>query len=45
LQGLVPASYEVVYGHAWKTIQRVSKMSAQDAAVQEYTIAVDQIKK
>jgi len=44
-QGLVPASYEVVYGHAWKTSQRVSKMSTQDAAVQEYTIAVDQIKK
>lgn len=44
-QGLVPASYEVVYGHAWKTTQRVSKMSTQDAALQEYTIAVDQIKK
>lgn len=38
-EGIVPASYEVVYGHAWKTQQRATKKSQE-----EFFIPVDQIK-
>lgn len=44
-EGVVPASYEVVYGHAWKTTQRVTKISQDSMSSSEFTIAVDQIKK
>lgn len=39
-EGVVPASYEVVYGHAWKTRQRATKIPQN-----EFSIAVDQIKR
>ncbi len=38
-EDIVPASYEVVYGHAWKTQQRATKKSQE-----EFFIPVDQIK-
>jgi len=44
-EGIVPASYEVVYGHAWKTAQRATKISSQGSSQPEFSIAVDQIKK
>ena len=44
-EGVVPASYEVVYGHAWKTTQRATKISQQGYSSAEFSIAVDQIKK
>jgi len=37
---LVPASYEVLYGHAWKTQQRKTKIQ-----LSEFSISVDQIKR
>ena len=37
---LVPASYEVLYGHAWKTQQRKTKIE-----MSEFSISVDQIKR
>jgi len=37
--GVIPASYEVVYGHAWKTKQRVTKI-----AQSEFSVSLDQIK-
>ncbi len=41
---VVPASYEVVYGHAWKTAQRPAKISQNDFSVQEFSVSVDDIK-
>ena len=38
--GLVPASYEVLYGHAWKTQQRQKKIEQL-----EFSISIEQIKK
>lgn len=38
--GLVPASYEVIYGHAWKTKQRATKISQT-----EFSVSVDQLKR
>ncbi len=38
-QGVIPASYEVVYGHAWKTAQRATKINQR-----EFSISVEQIK-
>jgi len=38
--GVVPASYEVIYGHAWKTKQREAKVSQT-----EFSVSVDQIKR
>ncbi len=38
-ENLLPASYEVVYGHAWKTPQRATKISQT-----EFSVSVDQIK-
>ncbi|VAW61602.1 Malonyl-[acyl-carrier protein] O-methyltransferase [hydrothermal vent metagenome] len=37
---VIPASYEVVFGHAWKTQQRATKMNQQ-----EFSIAIEKIKK
>ena len=37
---VVPASYEVLYGHAWKTQQRKTKIEQS-----EFSISVDQIKR
>jgi len=37
-ENLIPASYEVVYGHAWKTKQRATKINQQ-----EFSIAVEKI--
>jgi len=42
--GVIPASYEIVYGHAWKTIQRESKVSQEGRVAGEFSIAVEQIK-
>ncbi|HED34419.1 MAG TPA: malonyl-[acyl-carrier protein] O-methyltransferase BioC [Gammaproteobacteria bacterium] len=33
VQGVVPASYEVVYGHAWKTPPRATKMQQSEFSV------------
>ena len=38
--GVVPASYEVIYGHAWKTKQRATKIPQT-----EFSVSVDQIKR
>jgi len=38
--GVVPASYEVIYGHAWKTKQRETKIPQT-----EFSVSVDQIKR
>ena len=38
--GVVPASYEVIYGHAWKTKQRATKISQT-----EFSVPVDQLKR
>lgn len=38
--GLVPASYEIIYGHAWKTRQRATKIPQT-----EFSVSVDQIKR
>jgi malonyl-CoA O-methyltransferase len=38
-RGVVPASYEVVYGHAWKTAQRTTKVEQQ-----EFSISLEHIK-
>ncbi|MCW9047372.1 MAG: malonyl-ACP O-methyltransferase BioC [Gammaproteobacteria bacterium] len=43
--GVIPASYEIVYGHAWKTKQRETKKSQQGRVSGEFAIAVEQIKK
>lgn len=43
-QGIVPASYEVVYGHAWKTTQRPAKISNSEFSADEYSISVEQVK-
>lgn len=43
-QGIVPASYEVVYGHAWKTTQRPTKISNVESSANEYSISIEQIK-
>jgi len=43
--GDIPASYEVVYGHAWKAEQRSTKISQEDFSLKEFTVSVDQIKK
>ncbi len=37
---VIPASYEVVFGHAWKTKQRATKMSQQ-----AFSIPIEKIKK
>ncbi len=42
-QGVIPASYEVVYGHAWKVAQRTTKVS-QLEDTSDFMISVDQIK-
>lgn len=39
-EGVVPASYEVIYGHAWKTKQRATKISQT-----EFSVPVDQLKR
>ncbi|VAW53871.1 Malonyl-[acyl-carrier protein] O-methyltransferase [hydrothermal vent metagenome] len=44
-EGVIPASYEVVYGHAWKTPQRATKISQANTPPTEFSIATDQIKK
>jgi len=36
--GIIPASYEVVYGHAWKTRQRATKLEQT-----EFTVSFDKI--
>lgn len=38
--GVVPASYEVIYGHAWKTKQRATKIPQT-----EFSVSVDQLKR
>ncbi|MCW8934799.1 MAG: malonyl-ACP O-methyltransferase BioC [Gammaproteobacteria bacterium] len=43
--GVIPASYEVVYGHAWKTKQRDAKKPQQGRVSGEFAIAIEQIKK
>jgi len=43
-QGLIPASYEVVYGHAWKTKPRETKISKEDSVAKEFSVSVEQIK-
>ena len=40
LNNLLPATYEVVYGHAWKTAQRKTKISQT-----EFSVSIDQISK
>ncbi len=39
-QGVVPASYEVVYGHAWKTKLREKKMSNEEVRISLDTIKI-----
>jgi len=43
--GVIPASYEVVYGHAWKTKQRETKKPQDGRVSGEFSVAVEQIKK
>jgi len=38
-KGVVPASYEVIYGHAWKTPQRATKISQP-----EFLVPLNQVK-
>jgi len=42
---LIPASYEVVYGHAWKTQQRETKIPQNGFSQTEFTVSVDKILK
>jgi len=44
-EGLVPASYEVVYGHAWKTKPRETKVSKEGRVSKEFSVSIEQIKK
>ena len=43
--GVIPASYEVVYGHAWKTKLRETKIVKESRVSKEFSISVEQIKK
>lgn len=43
--GVIPASYEIVYGHAWKTKQRETKKNQEGRVSGEFSVAVEQIKK
>ncbi len=38
--GVIPASYEVVYGHAWKTPQRAKKIEQH-----EFAVSLDEIRR
>jgi len=42
--GVIPASYEVVYGHAWKTKLRETKISKESRVSKEFSISVEQLK-
>jgi len=42
---LIPASYEVVYGHAWKSEPRATKIPQNDFSQTEFTVSVDRILK
>lgn len=43
-EGVIPASYEVIYGHAWKTKQRQTKIPQEERMIGEFSVSVEQIK-
>ncbi|MFW2371553.1 MAG: malonyl-ACP O-methyltransferase BioC [Gammaproteobacteria bacterium] len=44
-QGVLPASFEVIYGHGWKPLGPAQKSQSTRADVNEYRVSLDSLKK
>lgn len=44
-EGVLPASFEVIYGHGWKPLKPVQKSRSKAAGVNEYRVSLDSLKK
>lgn len=44
-QGMLPASYEVIYGHGWKPLKSRQERQSPRAAVNEYRVSLDSLSK